>query len=101
MTKESDLNNIENIRKSKSEWQKRNKEYRRILMKNYRKKYPNKIHAHNISYKIPLNNSCEICGSKEKLERHHWNYDKPKVFNTLCNYCHNVQHHKIMIGVLN
>lgn len=35
--------------------------------------------------------SCEICGSKEKLERHHVQYVPEKVI-TLCIKCHNRQH---------
>src|SRR3990172_6747264 len=37
---------------------------------------------------------CEMCDSKEKLNLHHWNYDKPLNVNTLCITCHNIQHTK-------
>jgi hypothetical protein len=42
--------------------------------------------------KIPLKSSCQICGSKKNLQRHHWNYSKPNLVNTLCINCHNAQH---------
>ena len=32
---------------------------------------------------------CFFCGSKEKLEAHHPDYDKPKEIITLCKNCHN------------
>ena len=33
---------------------------------------------------VPLKTYCEICDSEENLQRHHWNYDKPLLVNTLC-----------------
>jgi len=44
--------------------------------------------------KIPFKNSCEICGSTKYLHKHHWNYDKPLLVNTLCSTCHKIQHLK-------
>jgi len=44
--------------------------------------------------KIPLNKNCDICHSTNKLQRHHWRYDKPLLVNTLCKDCHNIQHIK-------
>jgi hypothetical protein len=49
---------------------------------------------HETARKINLKNSCEICNSTHKLERHHWNYDKPLMVNTLCQTCHEIQHVK-------
>jgi hypothetical protein len=37
---------------------------------------------------------CEICGKNNKLEKHHWRYDKPLLVNTLCKGCHAIQHIK-------
>lgn len=45
-------------------------------------------------HKIKLKPICEICNSTQNLERHHWNYDKPLLVNTLCSTCHDVQHVK-------
>lgn len=35
-----------------------------------------------------------ICGSIDRLRRHHWRYDKPLLVNTLCFDCHQIQHTK-------
>jgi hypothetical protein len=55
-----------------------------------------KNHAHYIaSREYTPSASCDICGNtKEKLEIHHWNYDKPLMVNTLCRTCHKIQHLK-------
>lgn len=42
--------------------------------------------------KLSLKNTCEICGSNDKLERHHPDYNKPFVFMTLCQKCHIKEH---------
>jgi hypothetical protein len=34
------------------------------------------------------------CGSTKNLQRHHWNYEKPLLVNTLCKDCHDIQHVK-------
>ena len=41
----------------------------------------------------PMEPYCEMCGSTEKLERHHKSYSKPDVFMTLCKTCHENTHH--------
>jgi hypothetical protein len=102
-------NNKDKNIQSKKEWEKRNynerKEYsklhrlkilpyRRIKQKEYSIKYPEKVKAHHIARVIPLKESCEICGSKDNLEKHHWNYNKPLLVNTLCVVCHKIQHIK-------
>jgi ribosome-binding protein aMBF1 (putative translation factor) len=43
---------------------------------------------------IPIKMNCEICGSKKNLQKHHWNYEKPLLVNTLCQTCHEIQHVK-------
>lgn len=48
----------------------------------------------SLSRKIPLKPACEICGSTDGLQRHHWRYDKPLLVNTLCKTCHEIQHIK-------
>jgi hypothetical protein len=53
--------------------------------------------ARNMAEKnVPLKDNCEICNSTEKLQRHHWRYDKPLLVNTICSYCHDVQHGRII-----
>lgn len=62
-----------------------------------------KLHNfYNQAQTIPMKDSCDICKDKLKLTRHHFDYSKPKIFSTLCYFCHNVQHHiggKSMFGV--
>jgi len=43
---------------------------------------------------IVMNPICEMCGSTQSLQRHHWRYDKPLLVNTLCQSCHSIQHSK-------
>lgn len=96
-----------NRRKRKSEWiRKYNLEYSRknpIKTKEWKSKYSKKwimenperynagIKARN---KTKLKDSCEICSSRNNLERHHWDYKKPLSVNTLCKSCHKIQHIK-------
>lgn len=37
---------------------------------------------------------CLFCGSKENLEFHHHDYNKPKEFIILCKKCHQKEHNK-------
>ena len=56
-----------------------------------------RVNARNMAEKyITLKENCEICKSNKNLQRHHWNYEKPLMVNTLCSYCHNVQHGRIL-----
>jgi hypothetical protein len=38
---------------------------------------------------------CAICGSKENLQRHHPDYDKPEYAIIICGICHPTKHQKI------
>ena len=73
-------------------------ETQRKKTRKYARKHPEIIKAHNMAQKIPLKQECQICNSPERLERHHWNYNKPLVFATLCKDCHTVQHIKHFEG---
>jgi hypothetical protein len=65
------------------------------IAKQQRLKYPERYSARNQAKRnIPLKESCEICGSKDNLQRHHWNYNKPLMVSTLCITCHMIQHIK-------
>ena len=81
----------------RKEWVKNNRGRSNKIKTRWRKKYPEKIKAQQIAYKIPLGKECQICGSKIKLERHHWRYDKPKLFATLCEKCHKIQHRRKLL----
>ena len=72
--------------KQKKEW--RIKAQRKYMLKN-----PDKIKAHNKSRKMPKKEKCEICEEKAVIERHHWRYDMPLLFASLCRPCHMAQHH--------
>jgi len=76
-------------------WREKNREKLRLKAKKDR--FFN--HKHYLSrsmanYQIEKKEFCEMCDSKEKLNLHHWNYDKPLNVNTLCITCHNIQHTK-------
>ena len=69
------------------------KEARNKYQKNYMYDYYRK---HKTEQKVrleawlhaPIGSKCVICGSTEKLHRHHPNYEKPLEIVTLCNSCH-------------
>jgi len=60
----------------------------------YASRYPEKVKAHSIAnnLKIPLEPECFLCGSTENLEKHHPNYSKPKLVQTVCKQCHTLIH---------
>ncbi len=53
-----------------------------------------KLRARELARSILMDRECDICESKENLQKHHWRYDKPMLVNTLCSYCHTIQHIK-------
>ncbi|KKN50452.1 hypothetical protein LCGC14_0632830 [marine sediment metagenome] len=65
-----------------------NKEYFKNTDKKRHQKYPEKLLARNKSRTIKKNSSCEICGLKKELEKHHPDYSKPLHIITLCKKCH-------------
>lgn len=50
--------------------------------------------ARELSRNLSIKNNCEICKSTNKLEKHHWDYNKPLFVVTLCKECHEIQHIK-------
>jgi len=83
----------------KEEYNKKGEEYRKNNLgkfaekaKKYRKNHPNQIVAQQQAQKIKLKNECEVCGTTENLQRHHWDYNQPMLINTLCQQCHTIQH---------
>ena len=99
--KEFAIKNIDRNRKTKLKWirnnPEKNRESKRKGEKIYAKKYPERINAGQIARRIPLGKKCQICGSTIKLERHHWRYDKPKLFATFCKECHMAQHRRKLL----
>lgn len=70
----------------------RYKEKRNASCAKWRAENPEKKHAQNLTKRVPLDNKCFVCGSTENLERHHFDYDKPRQFTTLCRECHVKEH---------
>lgn len=75
-------------------WRKNNREKTNAKDRERRKKCPEKIKAREAVRKLPIGKECGICKSTENLQKHHWRYDKPELFSTMCSYCHSVQHLK-------
>lgn len=61
-------------------------------MKNTLKETYKRKQARWKSKELPKNKSCDICNSVNNLQKHHWNYNKPLLVNTLCSTCHSIQH---------
>jgi len=78
----------EHIRKYMREYQKRPevKERRR----RWKQEHPTPsdiAKARHLAQEVPLRDRCEICGSTENLERHHYDYSKPQEVITVCHSC--------------
>lgn len=65
-----------------------------LKSKKFRENYPEKYAAHIASQRIPLE-PCVVCGSTEKIERHHEDYSKPKEVTFLCKKHHSERHVEI------
>ena len=93
------LNNPDKVNEFQKESNLKNREINNKRNKLWRLNNPEKKKAQSIAqYRIRLKKSCEICGNKRRLERHHWRYDKPLMVNTLCKPCHSIQHVKSFKG---
>lgn len=94
------MENPEYVKKARErvkKWRKENKEKYLEQAKRYRENNKLERIARDKCKRIPIDSSCNICHSKEDLEKHHWRYDKPLMFNTLCKFCHDVQHGRKII----
>ena len=58
---------------------------------NWRHNNPEKVKAHNLINanpdRHPLGSECEFCGSTEKLEHGHIDYNYPEIYLTVCHTC--------------
>jgi hypothetical protein len=71
---------------------KKHKDRRNKYMLRYTHANLDKRYARSAARYVTLSITCDICDSREDLTHHHWRYDKPLLVNTLCKFCHNVQH---------
>ncbi len=82
---EHSLRLIEKSRKSSRKWQERNQ---------------NKVKSQRRArYQKLKGKECKMCGSKEKLEFHHTEYENDKGF-TLCGTCHRRIHRRVNVAPL-
>jgi len=75
-------------------------EYIKIKREEYERRYPKKYIAHTkVSQAIRegklKSESCLLCGSIEKIEAHHVDYNKPLDVAWLCGKCHRRYHVKL------
>ena len=77
------------IKKYNHDWFQKNRDIRNAQKLRDCAKHRDRVHARNIAYKnVPLGEKCAVCGSTEKLHRHHHDYTKPLEIVTLCEICH-------------
>jgi hypothetical protein len=88
------LNNREELNKKARIYMKENRDKVNKNNQLPKKKHPKKHKARYLSKRILVKKSCGICNSKDNLQKHHWDYNKPLMVNTLCKECHNIQHIK-------
>lgn len=87
-------NNREKVNRNAREWRKKNPEkYKKTVYKwidKNRKKFNAQavFNDHKRRGNISLKSACELCGSAENLEAHHFDYGKPLEVTTFCKRCH-------------
>ena len=84
-------NNKQKIKKIQQKKYQINKNSIKQKIKKYKKKYPEKIKAHNIAnrgIKIPEGQLCVICKKRLAKHKHHNDYDKPLEVLFVCVKCH-------------
>jgi hypothetical protein len=74
-------------------WMQKNREKLLEQKKQYYQEHKDEINARDAArYNVPLGPECELCGSRENLERHHPDYNEPLFIVTLCTSCHRTIH---------
>jgi len=85
--------NLEANREHSRKFKREHPEY----AKNYRLLNPQKDKAHhNASRDLRIGSVCSKCGSTENLERHHPDYSKPNLVETVCRMCHQEIHGRLL-----
>lgn len=83
------LQNREKILAQHKHYRETHREERRVYYSRYFEEHRKEHHAQSLAWrKIPLDDSCSLCGATENLQRHHPDYDKPLEVITVCAYCH-------------
>jgi len=70
-----------------------NGERHRRAIQSWKKKNKHKLAAHTAASRAnPIKKPCELCGSTKHVQRHHFDYTKPKEIQWLCAKCHRSIH---------
>lgn len=89
LNRERRRRNPQSHRDEVKRWKKDNPEKLKKQQERWRTNNPHKVKAQYLAhYHVPLGPCCEECGSTERLERHHPDYDKSLEIITLCKSCH-------------
>lgn len=88
------IENRDKIIQQQSNYNKENKEQINERMKQWRGVNRKIQSAYNKSrgIKIPKGKLCENCQKKKAIEKHHPDYNKPKLLIFLCHECHLKEH---------
>lgn len=94
--KERVKKNCERLKNNQEARERNNQKKKEWYQKNKHKKNANlKVARALLNGTIIKLSNCEKCGSSEKLEAHHENYNKPLDVIWLCIKCHNNRHKEI------
>ena len=80
----------ERYKKVRKAWKIRNKD--RLIKYAKDARNTKNVKAREVTCNMPTGIECSICKDKKTLQKHHWDYNRPLLFSTLCLYCHEVQH---------
>jgi hypothetical protein len=70
-------------------WFRNHREVRNAQKLRDEQNHPDRRYARFVAWKnVPIGRKCSVCGSTEKLHRHHHDYSKPLEVITLCQVCH-------------
>lgn len=88
----------EQAKKIIKKWQDKNKEKLNANFKRYYSINKNKHYARRLAGDIGKDDKCNNCGSTERLEKHHPDYNSPKFIITLCKPCHWQVHKELRLA---
>ena len=79
-------------RQKSNQWAKEHPDLEAQQLKRYRHKHPEQAKVHRDLNRnklaFPVGEICSRCGSSELLHRHHPDYSKPELYETVCASCH-------------